>query len=234
MKYGRVFTTIALASALSACASSPPVHDPAYAPVQPAVAPQAKPDNGAIFQAGTNRALFEDTKARHIGDILTVVLTENTNASKSADTAVGKASSTSISNPTLLGQPVEINPQTGFPLAAGNWSLEMGLESQSDFEGDGESNQSNSLTGNIAVTVVDVLANGNLVIRGEKVVTLNQGDEFIRLAGIVRPEDVSPENSVASTKVANARITYSGQGAVADANKMGWLARFFTSALWPF
>ncbi|MDH5594565.1 MAG: flagellar basal body L-ring protein FlgH, partial [Gammaproteobacteria bacterium] len=93
---------------------------------------------------------------------------------------------------------------------------------------------SNSLTGNISVTVVEVLPNGNLVIRGEKIISLNQGDEYVRVAGIVRAQDVTSKNTVLSTQIADAHISYGGNGMVADSNKLGWLARFFVSAIMPF
>ena len=103
-----------------------------------------------------------------------------------------------------------------------------------DFSGDGASSLSNSLSGSITVFVAEVMPNGNLVIRGEKKLTLNQGDEYIRVTGIVRPMDVTPDNTIASTKVANAEIFYSGDGSINDANRMGWLARFFNGSMWPF
>ncbi len=109
----------------------------------------------------------------------------------------------------------------------------MGISSSRDFSGDATANQSNSLNGAISVTVVDVLPNSNLVIRGEKWLTLNQGDEYIRLTGIIRPADISPENEIVSTKVANARIQYSGTGSFARAQEKGWLTKFFDSAWWP-
>ena len=104
----------------------------------------------------------------------------------------------------------------------------------SDFTGEGNSAQSNSLAGDISVTVVKRYANGNLLIRGQKWITINQGREFVRLEGMVRAVDVQPDNTVPSTKVANALISYGGQGALADANAKCWLARFFDSPLTPF
>jgi len=115
-----------------------------------------------------------------------------------------------------------------------NFTLENTLASEQEFKGEGSSSQSNTLTGTIAVTVAQVLANGNLVIRGEKLLTLNQGDEFVRLSGIVRSHDITPENTVLSTQVANARILYSGKGSMTDANANGWLGRFFQSPFFPF
>jgi flagellar L-ring protein precursor FlgH len=92
----------------------------------------------------------------------------------------------------------------------------------------------NSLSGNITVTIHQVMPNGTMLVRGEKWLTLNQGDEYIRVSGLVRPQDIGPDNSIESTRLADARITYSGTGATHDANVMGWLARFFISPLWPF
>jgi flagellar L-ring protein precursor FlgH len=102
------------------------------------------------------------------------------------------------------------------------------------FKGEGDSTQSNSLTGTISVTVAEVLANGNLVVRGEELITLNTGSEHIQLAGIVRPEDVTPSNTIKSSQIANAKIVYGGQGQIADVNKKGWLHKFVDSAWWPF
>ncbi len=108
------------------------------------------------------------------------------------------------------------------------------LKSQYDFKGEADSQQSNSLTGSVTVTVVEVQANGNLVVQGEKWVTINQGDEYIRLRGIVRPSDINPDNTISSKRVANAQIQYSGEGTIANANEQGWLAKFFNSPWMPF
>ena len=112
--------------------------------------------------------------------------------------------------------------------------LETKMASTKEFTGKGAADQSNSLSGNISVTVVDVLPNGNLNVRGEKRVTLNQGDEFIRLSGIVRPVDINSSNIITSDKVADVTIMYVGEGAMADASKMGWLARIVQSPWFPF
>jgi flagellar L-ring protein precursor FlgH len=107
-----------------------------------------------------------------------------------------------------------------------------GLSSTSDFEGSADADQSNSLSGTISVTVTQVMPNGLMEVRGEKWLTLNQGEEFVQISGIIRPVDIGPDNSVPSFKVADARITYAGKGALADANSPGFLARFFMK-LWP-
>ena len=108
------------------------------------------------------------------------------------------------------------------------------LSSERDFSGSGDSAQSNSLDGEIAVMVTDILPNGTLVVRGEKLIGLNQGSEYIRLSGLVRPQDVSSDNIVFSRKLANARIYYGGGGVIAEANTKGWLSRLFDSPMFPF
>jgi flagellar L-ring protein precursor FlgH len=113
-------------------------------------------------------------------------------------------------------------------------SVETEIKTTKDFNGEGEANQSNSLIGDISVTVTELLPNGNLKVRGEKRVTLNQGDEYIRLSGIVRPVDIDANNTIASDKVADATIMYTGEGAMADASKMGWLSRIIYSPWFPF
>lgn len=222
-----------LLALLSGCASmqSPPAD---YRPVYPPVATPPPQTEGSIYQAGHNIALFEDIKAKRIGDTITIVLQERTQASKDAKTETSKENDVSIENPTLLGAPLKFDTPL-MPHGDGRSStLGTELHSDQEFKGEGTSSQGNSLSGNITVTVMDVLPNGNLVVRGEKWLTLNQGDEYIQISGIVRPVDVRPDNTVLSGHVADARITYSGKGMVADSNKMGWLARFFASAIWPF
>jgi len=121
------------------------------------------------------------------------------------------------------------------PLASnrGN-NLGFSLESEHDFSGEGDSEQNNELTGNITVTVIEVLPNGYLVVRGEKRIGINQGNEYVKVSGIVRPADIDATNTVLSTRLADPTIVYVGDGAVADSNVMGWLGRFFISALMPF
>ncbi len=228
-----VLAVLALATLLSGCANMQQPRDN-YRPAYPVVNVPPPQTNGGIYQAGYSQALFEDLKARRIGDTITIVLQERTQASKDAKTETSKDNSVDIANPTLLGNELKFDTPL-LPHAKGRSStLGTGLSSSQDFAGEGSSSQGNSLTGNITVTVVDVLPNGNLMVRGEKWLTLNQGDEYIQISGIVRPVDVRADNTVLSSLVADARITYSGEGFVADSNKMGWLSRFFASALWPF
>ena len=115
-----------------------------------------------------------------------------------------------------------------------NLDLSVTQNSDQAFDGEGTSEQSNSLNGFISVTVVEVLPNRNLVVRGEKLINLNRGNEFVRISGIVRPEDITADNVVQSTRIANVGISYAGTGELADSSSMGWLTRFFNSSLWPF
>jgi len=199
--------------------------DPVFTPVQPVDLRLPQQANGSIYQAGYDVRLFEDHTAKRVGDILTVRLDENTKAKKKADLDVQKDNSVSATAPILAG----IDPSFIF-----GKDLSAKLASAYKFEGEGEANQSNSLTGDITVTVVEVYPNGNLKIRGEKRVTLNDGNEYIRLSGIVRPIDIDASNVILSTKVADATIMYTGDGALADSSKMGWFARFFYSPVFPF
>ncbi len=213
-----------LSSMLIGCESLPK-RDPDFSPVQAVNLRPPMQNNGAIYQADFDMRLFEDHSARRIGDILTVKLAEATRAQKIAELDASKNNSTSVTAPNIMG----VDPSILF-----GKDLSATLASRHDFQGEGEANQSNSLTGDISVTVVDVLPNGNLRIRGEKRVTLNDGSEYIRLSGIVRPVDIDAANTVSSTKVADATIMYTGDGAVADSNKVGWFARFFLSPILPF
>jgi flagellar L-ring protein FlgH len=223
--YAAKFLIVIAVFAVSACTVSRPEKpdDPHFAPkLVPTAARSAPQDGGLYTDAGLD--LFSDRKARRPGDIITIVLKESTVSQKKSNLNATKETGLSLDNPTLLGA----------PLSMGKINLGTDLSGQSQFKGKGDAAQSNNLQGNISVTVSDILPNGVLVVRGEKWLTLNRGDEYIRISGMVRPDDIGPDNTVLSTRVANARISYSGSGAMADASQMGWLSRFFNSAYWPF
>lgn len=209
--------------------------DPEFAAVRPPLPPAQPEANGAIYQSGFDMRFFEDVKARRVGDILVVELVENTDASKSNSTSIEKSTDTTINNPTIFGTSPELDLPGFFPLAnTDSVNLETSLSSEHGFDGSGSSNQNNAITGNITVTVVEVLPNGNMIVRGEKRMTLNQGNEYIRISGIVRPTDVLANNTIQSTQIADATISYTGEGTVNDSNVIGWLAKFFISAILPF
>lgn len=228
MNISKTLCSFAALALLSGCSTvnriAPEPGDPAYAPMPADYLRSPDEVNGSIFQVNRNFGLYGDQIALNVGDILTVTLAEKTTSSKKAETSYGKDSDINIDEGTLLGSSV----------SAHNLSMLTELNLQRDFDGEAESDQSNSLDGSISVTVSEVLPNGVLRIRGEKWLTLNQGDEYIRLTGLVRPEDISTANTIPSTKVADARIAYGGTGDFDQSNRMGWGSRFFNSEWFPF
>lgn len=207
--------------------------DPAYSAVRPVPSMPSMENAGSLYQPGMGN-LYTDRRAYRVGDILTVTLAENTNASKSASTTTSKSNEIDFESPTLFGSNPAVNVSGLVPIQTRNGvPISATVATAADFSGEGDSSQSNSLSGSLTVSVVEVLANGYLVVRGEKILSLNQGDEFIRLSGIVRPGDISPDNVVASEKIAESQIIYGGTGVLADANSQGWLSRVLTK-LWPF
>ena len=214
-----------MALLLGGCATAPtqkPEVDPLLASAVPVAAP---PQNGSIYSSGQGMSLFEDQKARNVGDTLTILLVETTTAKTSAATTTAKDTSTDVGAPTVFGMPVTVS---GTPI------LSASLDSKHKFSGSGDSSQSNTLQGSVTVTVIGRQPNGNLIVRGEKHLSLNQGSEFVRIEGVVRPADIATDNTIASSRVADARISYTGEGTLAESNSKGWLARFFSSPLWPF
>jgi flagellar L-ring protein precursor FlgH len=211
-----------IAALLSGC-NTPPKRDPAFAAVPPAQIPVAPQGNGAIYQAGFTRSWFENVRARRVGDILLVNLVEDTAAKHTNKGKVKKENSLAIANPELFGIPI-----------GGKYNFAQALESETDFKGEADNTQTNELTGSVTVMVTEVLSNGYLRVRGEKRVGMNGGNEYIRVSGIVRPEDIDVENTVDSTRVADASLVYVGDGQTQMATAMGWLAKFFISAFMPF
>ena len=222
---------------LAGCvAPTPKPNDPYYAPVLPRTPLPAAANNGSIYQAGFEQNLYSDRKAFRVGDIITITLNEKTQASKNANSQIAKDSTAKMGLTSLFGSTVSVdNPDSGLnPLTGANLNLDVGYSGSRDTKGDSQAGQSNSLTGSITVTVADVLPNGIIAVRGEKWLTLNTGDELVRIAGMVRADDIATDNTVSSTRVADARITYSGTGSFADASQPGWFDRFFLSPLFPF
>ncbi len=199
-------------------------NDPDFAPILPEMEDEPLVPTGSLFRVNYINNIYSDSKAHRVGDIISVVLSESTQAQKSAKTELKKANSATLNPITGLG---------GAAINIKNQAIQFGYDQESDFSGDSKANQGNSLSGNISVHVLRVLPNGNLMIRGEKWMSLNNGDEYIRLTGVVRSQDISSENTVTSSKVANARIEYAGTGTFADIQEQGWLSKFFSSSWWP-
>lgn len=208
---------------LAGCSTVPStnVHQPMSARPQPM--PEASAPNGAIYQANNARlVLFEDQRARHVGDTLNILIEEKNAASKKSGSSASRTGSASLAVPSIFGLPGK-----SFENAS------LNANSANKFEGKGDSGSNNAFTGSIAVTVIEVFANGNLLVSGEKQVSIDQGTEFIRFSGVVNPTTINGSNTVSSTKVADARVEYKGTGYIDEAQTMGWLARFFLTVL-PF
>ena len=217
-----IFFILALCVLTTGCSTFGSLKDPEYAPSEAVISEAKDTIDGAIYDPSYNLYLFEDVKARRVGDLITVVLQESINASKSASTEADKDSNVDIPQPTLFGKDNRIN------------ELINDFEATREFEGDGETTQENSIEGNITVTVHKVYPNGYLLVKGEKLLELNEGSEVVRITGIVRPVDITPDNTILSNQIANAQIAYKGKGIVSDSSKAGWLTRFFYSAIWPY
>ncbi|MDE1351508.1 flagellar basal body L-ring protein FlgH [Vibrio aestuarianus] len=202
--------------------TDPLAGDPAWAPIHPKQKPEHyAAETGSLFNLQHINSLYDDSKPRGIGDIITVNLDESTKAAKSADADLSKSNDSSM-DPLAVG---------GKDLTIGDYNFSYALKNDNNFNGSAEANQSNSISGSITVEVIEVLANGNLVIRGEKWLTLNTGDEYIRLSGTIRPDDIDFDNTIASTRISNARIQYAGTGTNQDMQEPGFLARFFNVSL---
>lgn len=172
--------------------------------------------NGSIYQVRRGyQPLFEDRRPRAIGDILTIVLDEEVSASKNAQSNANRSGSAGLEL-AQLPDVLDTLAEYGFDVSG-----------DSDFAGGGGSQANNTFTGTITVSVLEVMNNGNLRVRGEKQIAINQGTEFIRFSGVVNPRTITAQNTVPSTQVADARIEYVGDGYINEAQHMGWLQRFF-------
>lgn len=218
MKLMRVPFLLGLCLLLPACASR--IEEAAsddFAPVQPVVVVAApQPATGGIYRAGNSALFAHDRRAAQVGDILTVEFSEEFRARKSQSASGSRTSDYGIDLPDIL------------PLGVEDQLLAGGADQS--YRGDGDAAQSNSFSGRLSVSVSRVLPNGNLEIIGQKRLTLNNGQEYVRLSGVVRPEDIGPDNVVLSERVAHADIRYVGAGDTADTAKAGWLYRIMTTA----
>lgn len=208
---------------LTGCVMSTPstvVHQPMT------VRPESRHDvyttQGAIFSANMGRPLFEDRRARNVGDIITINIVENTQASKNSETKAERNSTTDVSLPTITGLPFKTFQGVG-----------LNANNSTSFDGSGSNTSSNAFRSTITCTVIEVLPNGNLLVSGEKQIALKDGEEFVRFSGVVNPTMISSQNTVQSTQVADARLEFKANGFIDSAQVMGWLGRFFLSFL-PF
>lgn len=200
---------------LGGCATTAPItNQPMTArPVAPAPAAQS----ASLFSDSTFRPLFEDARARRVGDVLMVVISESNSASKTSSTDASRKSSMSAAVPLITGLPFK-----------GLQGLSASATSDYSFSGAGDAAMTNAFSGNLTVTVVEVLSNGNLVVSGEKQVAINHGNEFVRFSGVVSPVHIVA-NAVRSAQVADAKLEFRQDGAFDAAQTQGWLSRFFMS-----
>lgn len=217
--------TIVIALGLVAgCAPFPKVEVREPTSARPAPPPRTAQINGAIFQQAAFRPLFEDNRARFVGDILTININENFSATQEKKSTTSKTGTLTADNPNVK---LPIGGSLGANLISAHGT------SSNTFDGKGSTNSTNAFTGTITVTVVEVLGNGYLVVSGEKQIGNNRQVETVRFSGIVNPFNLVNGNTVSSAQVADARIELRGQGQVDEAQVMGWLARFFLTFL-PF
>ena len=216
--------TILATLLLTGCITTTPstsVHQPMTARPVPVVPPAVA--NGTIYQAAYNyQPLFEDRRARRVGDTLTINIVENTSADKKSNTTTKRSSDNNIAVPTVTGLPGKTF-----------LGATLGATTDMKFSGDGQTASNNVFTGTITVTVIDVYPNGNLLVSGEKQVGINHASEFIRFSGVVNPIYITSANSANSVQVADARVEYRGSGQIENAQNMGFLSRFFLNVL-PF
>ncbi|WP_321324334.1 flagellar basal body L-ring protein FlgH [Thiomicrorhabdus sp.] len=220
---------------LTGCSSTPErLQHMSYAPSYPLNIPQAEqPKNGSLYQAGA-MTLFNDARAHKVGDIITISLSESMTAKKKDEAKYNKSNSQDygVSTPFSVTTPNNVIGNAISTVASPLKGLSLGYGSEGAFAGKSDVKQNSSLTGSIAVTVVEVISNGNLVIRGEKWITIHDGDEVIQFAGIIRPEDIQPDNTIASEKVADVRLVYKDVG-MAGNNARPGVASQWLSKYWP-
>jgi len=215
--------TIAGACVLAGCVTTTPptaVHQPMT--VRPQAITAVTPSNGAIYNVASARPLFEDRRARFVGDTITINIAEKVQASKSSENKTSRSHNINVATPTIIGLPFK-----------GAQGTTLAASGSNDFDGKGQNTSSNDFTGTLTVTVIEVYPNGNLLVSGEKQIGLKEGEEFIRFSGVVNPNNVTAANTVSSTQVADARIEYKANGFLESAQVMGWLGKFFLSFL-PF
>ena len=199
-----------LVATLCACSVIPPqplVHSEGFKPVYPVVDAQPKLATGAIFNSNRSEAFFGVGRSYVVGDLVSVLLAENTSANRSQNASLKKTAGAKVSSKGLLNIFGDLGPELGSTVTN---------------DGSGQTNQEQTLTGSVTVSVVEIMPNGNLVLRGEKQVALSEGSEVIQVSGVVRPEDIAPNNTVLSRRLANAQISYRGIGDESAASRAGW------------
>jgi flagellar L-ring protein precursor FlgH len=197
-------------------------------PIAPVISEPAPPQTAGSLWTTSRGGIFADMKGTTVGDIITVVISENASASKEAKTQTGRSSTMSAGITNLFGLETDIGDFIG-----GNPSSIVNASAGNEFDGSGKTERKEALTATLTTQVVEILPNGNLRIEGNKTVTVNREMQIVQLTGIVRPSDVSARNLVDSQNVLNARISYVGKGVISDKQQQGWLVQVLDQ-VWPF
>jgi flagellar L-ring protein precursor FlgH len=219
----KTLSIIPLLAVLAGCVTTAPttaIHQPMS--VRPEARAYVAPSSGAIFNVASARPLFEDRRARFVGDTLTIAIAEKVQASKKSENKTTRSQAVDVTVPTIVGMPFK-----------GAQGTALSASDTNNFTGTGQNTSSNDFTGTITVTVIEVYPNGNLLVSGEKQIGLKEGEEFVRFSGVVNPNTITSANTVTSTQIADARIEYKANGFIDSAQVMGWLGRFFLTFL-PF
>jgi flagellar L-ring protein precursor FlgH len=218
-----IIPLLAVLAVLAGCVTTAPttaIHQPMS--VRPEARAYVAPSSGAIFNVASARPLFEDRRARFVGDTLTIAIAEKVQASKKSENKTTRSQAVDVTVPTIVGMPFK-----------GAQGTALSASDTNNFTGTGQNTSSNDFTGTITVTVIEVYPNGNLLVSGEKQIGLKEGEEFVRFSGVVNPNTITSANTVTSTQIADARIEYKANGFIDSAQVMGWLGRFFLTFL-PF
>lgn len=215
---------------LVACAPGGKIDLSEVEPIAPVIAEPAPPQTAGSLWTVARGGIFADLKGTTVGDIITVVISENASASKEAKTQTGRNSSMSAGISSFFGLERSLDSMTG---AGNNPAALIDAGTSNRFDGSGKTERKEALTATLTTQVVEILPNGNLRIEGNKTVTVNREMQIVKLSGIVRPSDISPRNLVDSQNVLNARISYVGKGVISDKQQQGWLVRALDQ-VWPF
>jgi flagellar L-ring protein FlgH len=218
-RVAKILVSIVCAGLLHACAVTPSTIVETPTTAKPAPQAKAAIGSGAIYSASNHRPLFEDRRPRLVGDILTINIVENTSANKASSSAASKTGAVSASAAVPLGLPINLNKE----------AISLSADSAISYDDSADADASNNFNGQIGVTVVEVLENGNLAVSGEKQIGLDKGTEFVRFSGVINPDDVQLGNIVSSTKVADARIEYRSNSKLDASQVVSILTRFFLS-----
>ncbi len=222
------------ASMLASCAASQRAIDPAATVVPEKIYDVAMNEEGSLWPGDTAKNLFfEDTKAQKVGDIVTVTVNESATSSQTATTNTSRSSNTSLSTGPVFGLPSNLGIQNFLNMGT-SFDPNIGVATTDmSHQGNGTTTRNGSLTMTLSAQITQILPNGNLHIEGKRSVTVNNEEQYMILTGVIRPEDVGFDNTISSTLIADASITYSGSGDIADPQRVGWMAKVI-SYIWPF